>query len=422
VSVLVVVVACAPAAPPSPTAAPAAPAKSAPTAAPAAAAPTSAPAKAAEAPAAKSAEQAAAKPAAKVDGKAQLEALIADAKKETTVRLTVGSQAGAKGAALLSDAFKKRFGLTSLDMKVDSSGAESRKHQEAIAETQAGAPPSFDAISGVDEDGLAVIKAGGAHQVENWQALLSEINPMVGSGETRPETVSRGPLAGYSFTFANRSLSVLHWNTNRVKSEADLPKAYIDLADPKYQGKLGLSQTVNEGPMGILVYDKDKWLDYADKIGKNAAAVLPSGVLMDRLALGEFDFITHGVEKFYQIKAKDPNAPVKMRFFSDYTANNGLVYTVRKGAKAPASATLFALWMTTPEAHKIRQGEDFYINLLFGSTDFDKRAAEDIKASGSRLLSWFESPETLQQLDWYGTKEGRDYLEKLDRAFTQRRS
>jgi hypothetical protein len=137
------------------------------------------------------------------------------------------------------------------------------------------------------------------------------------------------------------------------------------------------------------------------------------------MALGEFALSPNNIHYQFITTSKDPKAPIGAHFLSDFTPLRELTYVVRKGARSPGAATLFALWMTTPEAHIIRSAEDFSANIRYGSTDLDKAQRQLLK--GANLVSWVDSAETLKLLNWYTTEEGLEYSKKLANAITQRK-
>ncbi len=98
-----------------------------------------------------------------------------------------------------------------------------------------------------------------------------------------------------------------------------------------------------------------------------------------------------------------------------------VLHLIPKNVRHPATATLWAMWMTTPEAQAIWQPVNYQSNAAFGQSDIDKQARKSLKASGSKVITWYDSSETVKQFKWYGTKEGRAYRAKLKRGLTQRK-
>lgn len=352
-------------------------------------------------------------------GKELLTNLITQAKAEG--RLDVFYTGGEPGRVVpkLKNAFQKRFGLDKIDINLDTSGGAPQKFSQVRASLELGARPAYDALGGPDNSNVELIEAGLAMPIENWRELLAQINPLVGSGSVRPEQVSPAPFTGYSFVYTNRTKSLLY-NTKLI-SKKDIPKSRADMANPRYKGKYAVEPWTTAWQFGPLFYAKEEWLKTVEKIGQAACCVLTFDAQLDRLLLGEFALSASNTYYIWEIKSKDPKAPVAQHWFTDYTAVSAVLYVVPKKAPHPAAGTLFALWMTTPEAESIWQPESFTPNLFFGQSEHDKMARESLKKSGSKLVSWYDNKETREMLKWYGTKEGRKYRGALVKALTQRK-
>ncbi|MBI2998822.1 MAG: hypothetical protein HYY46_10320, partial [Deltaproteobacteria bacterium] len=117
-------------------------------------------------------------------GQQLLDGLVRRAKQEGELTATVQSSWDKKVHQPLADAFKKRFGL---DIKVTIANVRMSSHLPmAVAETQAGAPATYDLLTGDDAETMQLIGAGGTQKIEGWEELLREINPLVRSGKVRP--------------------------------------------------------------------------------------------------------------------------------------------------------------------------------------------------------------------------------------------
>ncbi len=350
-------------------------------------------------------------------GKQLLDSLIARARQEGALDATITSS-GAKVAPDVVRAFKGRFGLD-IKIHLDVVGGESRKFKKLQATLKAGARPPFDTLQGGGDNNTELIEQGLAIPVDNWKLLLAAINPLVSSGQVKPEQISPPPFTGYSLLWANRTKSLLY-NTKLI-SKNDIPKRRADLADPKFKGKFPVPPWTSAVQLGVLVYDKNEWLKIVDGMGKNAAAVLRFSASLERMLLGEFEFAPQNTYYIWQTKAKDANAPLGQHWFEDYTAMTSLFYIVPVKARHPAAGTLFALWMTTPEAQGIVQSAAFHPNVRYGQSDLDRAVRKSLKDSGSKLVTWYDSPKTIKVLKWFGTKEGRKYRSLLTKAQTQRK-
>jgi ABC-type Fe3+ transport system substrate-binding protein len=274
-------------------------------------------------------------------------------------------------------------------------------------------------LGGPEGRHIELIEEGLATRVENWDLLLAAANPLVGAGKIKTEQVSPSPLTGYSFLWSNVGKALLY--NPKLISKADLPRTRADLANPKYKGKLATAPWVEAWQFGIMFYPKDKWLEIADKVGKNAAAVLYFAASTDRILLGELALADSNEYYYWQAKQKDPNAPIGVHWFSDYTAVGSVMNMIPKGSRHPAAATLFALWMTTAEAERIWQKAVPYPNYEFGQSEISRQIRNAVNESGSRVVTWYDNAKTLEAYKWYGTKEGREYYNQLVKALTQRR-
>ncbi|HLQ33991.1 MAG TPA: extracellular solute-binding protein [Chloroflexota bacterium] len=394
------------------------------TAAPSVAPPASSPAAAAKpssaaaaaSPGTSAATAASGKPAA--NGKQLLEELVAKAKQEGSLSASVRQGLGAIAPAI-GAGFNKRFGLN-LDVKLDDRVTEYELFAKTRAAVQAGAPPPVDALEGPDGSHLPMALGGLAQRVDNWQALLAEINPVVASGQLKAEQLSPDPLQGFSFIWSHVAYVGIY--NPKLISKADLPKRRADLADAKYKGKVASSPwLLDPWAYGPLVYAKDELVKAAQGLAKNAASVALFPDSANRILLGELAFaeLNHGY--YYQSKAKDQQAPIEIHYFEDFTPMGSVLNMIPKGSKHPAAATLFSLWMTTPEAEAIwSTSGQFYLNVLLNTQDVSKQVVKNLKDAGSTMFTWFDNPKTVELFRWQSTDEGKAYLDSLSKALTQR--
>jgi len=304
-----------------------------------------------------------------------------------------------------------------LDIKVTIANVNSARHfPVAIAETQAGAPATYDVVQGDDAETMSIVGASATQKVDNWATLLAEVNPLVRSGKVRPDEISRGPFQEHSFMFM-ANVKQLIYNTKSV-SEKDLPRTHRDLADPKYKGKFAQPPWTSHweiAPVAFEKFDRNEWLDVVRRAGKNTAAVIGESAAVQRVVLGEFAFALAQDRYTRQILGKDPKAPIAARFFDDYNELNQVYYSVRNRARHPAAGTLWALWMTTAEAQKIWQPSDLQA-VPYGDSDLDREFRQGIEKSKARVIGFLDNEKTIELLKWYRTEEGRKYLDALAKA------
>jgi ABC-type Fe3+ transport system substrate-binding protein len=345
-----------------------------------------------------------------------LQELIARAKQEGALNTTMRSQIGPVVPQAI-EAFKKRFGLD-INVQVEAKPQETQYFEQTKAAIQMGVSPPFDTLQGQDYQHLFMIDEGRALYVDNWQKLLTAINPSVGSGAVKVEQVSPEPFTGYSFVWSTNSKAALY-NTNLLAA-SDLPRRHADLTDPKYRGRIATSQFEDEWLYGPLYHSKEEWLRIVDGIGRNASAVLTFAAAQDRIVLGQIALASINSYGYWEVKDKNPSAPLGIHWWSDYTANSYVMYIIPKNSQHPAAATLWALWLTTPEAEEIWQRAVPYANISFGQSEISQREGKALKESGSPIVTWYDSPKNLDFFKWYSTDEGRAYRTQIIQGITQR--
>jgi ABC-type Fe3+ transport system substrate-binding protein len=254
-------------------------------------------------------------------------------------------------------------------------------------------------------------------KIDDWEKLLAEINPLVRSGKVKPQQISPTPFSGFGFEFANR-IKGIAYNPKLITREA-LPKRHADLVDPKYRGKWLQPPYSTNWDLGALVFHempRDVWLETVRRAGQNAGGVQLDPVAIQRVALGEFAFALVNLDQYFRIINKDPQAPLAWTFFADYNPVTSIMYSVRKGARHPAGATLFTLWIGSPEAKAIWQASTSELQFVWGDGAVEERAKQYLKEVGGRTVRSLENERGIEFMKWMGTAEGRDYRTAIARA------
>jgi len=175
---------------------------------------------------------------------------------------------------------------------------------------------------------------------------------------------------------------------------------------------------------GILVYPKARWLEIVSSWSAWKPPIMNYKGAVDRMLLGEFKFMPSNAYYVFQIKARDSKAPIGLAFFKDMTPSSFLFHVVRKGAKHPNAAKLFALWTTSPEANRIFEKVELgggTPNLALGTGPISLRVKKSIKEGKIKVVNWWDSKESFKSLLWYDSKEGKKYAKKLGKAQTGRK-
>ena len=338
-----------------------------------------------------------------------LQSLVEGARAEGELDLMISSSQGEKGARELTDAFKQRFGL-SIKTNADLSGLTDQKITQAIAETKGGIPPSFDLMEAPPLHINRLVVAGGAERIENWDSLLKEIVP---EAYKIKDKLSPEVLSGYGFLWGTRILALLY--NPKLISKEDLPKTWKEKADPRYAGAYSVPPWIDASLGGILKYDKDEWLRIIKGVGQNKRQVLTYTAAVQRMMLGELKFVDANTETYFVEKARDPNAPVELAYYEDFTPLDQQMNVVRKGARHPNAARLFALWASGSEANRIFEKYSFQSNFYF-ETPITQKIKAILAERKVRPVSWFDSPQTVEKLRWLETEEGVKYSAAISKA------
>lgn len=361
------------------------------------------------------------KAAADSEGARLLADLVERARKEGHLNTATRTQVGPYVPKLIA-AFNKRFGLN-LDITM-ALGDQTGKMAQLITTLEAGGSPALDGYATQDTDMIELVKRGFVEYLDGWEKILPEINPKVKSGEVTLEQISPKPFAGYAFIWADSARGFLY-NTNKIKAN-ELPKTIVELADPKWKGRFVNIPYTSPWEMGYVLYYKqkgmppEKWIEVMDGVGKNTYAVLRSGGV-ERLMIGEFDFMVEALSTWFELKDKAPDAPVGFQFWSDYTQVVHAEMFTPKGSRTPAASHLFNLWMTTPEAASIWMPGTYDVNMRYGSSANDEKARKLVQDAGSTVASFLDHPKGLEELDWLGSDEATEFKAEINRKIKQSR-
>jgi len=287
-----------------------------------------------------------------------------------------------------------------------------------MEELKIGIPPSFDVIYLTEEFIFPLLAVGGLTRIENWEALLKEISTE--AYQIRNQ-LSPFDIAGYAFAWGTR-VKVMNYNTDLI-SDNELPRTRVDMGDPKYKDMYFLPPFITDTQYGILVYPKDKWLDVVRSWSRWKPPILSYEAGIQRMFLGEFKFGPSNDFYLFRYKGRDPKTPIGMAFFSDLTPLTYAWHAVRKDAKHPNAAKLFALWATGPEANRIFESLDYSAtgNLLLGTGPMSRQIKQALEKKNIKLLSWWNNKKNLDLLRWYATPEGVAYNKELAAAQTGRK-
>ena len=353
---------------------------------------------------------------AQASGKDALKALIAQAKKEADVvngRVTLALHPLVKKANAL---FNKKFGLNKKIRIVE--GRDNTFTTKLMATIDVGGKPKL-AFYATNGGNMPVFVNGGyVAKIKNWKLLLAAINPRVKSGAISPNAVSPTGYEGYGFVHSNRLKGVGY--NKKLISAKDLPRTYAAMADPKYKGQYAIEPwTSHWDALGSLYYPDrlDKYAKIMNAIGRNTYVVSRSHQLVPRMALGEFKFMTLNAEVMAAFIAANPDAPLDYYFMDDLVLVETTLIFVPKQSPAPATATLWALFLSHPDVQALRGPKA--PNVMYGEKESDLQIKAKLK--GKNVWEWQINKDAATWWKWINAKENKKFRTGIKKAIRQKR-
>ena len=182
--------------------------------------------------------------------------------------------------------------------------------------------------------------------------------------------------------FTNNIVYVVAYDTRKV-AEADLPKTWDQLLDPKYKDKMAGSLFLMPRLISALsiTWGEDKSLDFARKLAKDSGILLTRAPRDSILQSGERVIAPAEVDTLPKLWAAG-GMPVKYVIPSPVVLGQ-FGATVLVKAPHPNAARLLAGWLASKEGKKAREKSIFEADFRPGS---DNPEAQKIYASGVPVI------------------------------------
>lgn len=276
--------------------------------------------------------------------------IIAEAKKEGTVTVSLKSTILPKSMERLKIEIKDMFGVD-LDIKFNPSSSMDKEVADSIMEHQVGATPSYDLRNwGVDATGEGN-KAGILEKVD-WKPLITrDTNPEVIIGHS----AYLGGLVNYTGTIG------MMYNPEKI-SAAQVPLTLSQLADPKWRGKIAIPSYKGSWSRRSFIMGKEKTLADLRAILKNGAIQGTYAAQWSRYLLSEVWMSI--VTSSYLKEARDKGVPGAWQAL-DYCEETEYYTLVLKGAAHPNAAKLVAIYLASPAGAKFMLEEGAGGNLFY---------------------------------------------------------
>jgi iron(III) transport system substrate-binding protein len=276
--------------------------------------------------------------------------------------------------AKIAAAFSKRYPKIRLE-QTRLRGAE--VGTRIIAESQANAPTGDVGTTGLEV--LWALEERGLLMKPNW-AEMGIASTLV--------------AAPYALKTMASSYCLIY-NTKLV-SEADAPKSWEDMLNPKWKGKVGIWQKSSALALLASVWGEARIIDFAKKLAAQKPVVYQSSYpLNDAVAAGE---IALGITTYHTAPAAiEKKAPLKL-VFVDPIPYEPICSSIPVKSPHPNAGKLFALWLLS------REGAEAYERATYRGNPWIE-GTETYRLLSGKKLSTF----TPQQ-----NKEFADISKKLD--------
>ena len=267
-------------------------------------------------------------------GEAITPALVEAARKEGRVNFYTAMEIAV--AEQYSKVFEAKF--PGISVRVERSGAE--RIFSRIAQEYASRIYNVDLVNTTDAAHALAWKRDG------WLAPYVPIDAArhFGPGHVDPD----GTFATLRILF-----SVIAYNTQLVKAQ-DAPRAFADLLDPKWLGKLVKAHPGYSGLILTATHAMARELgwDYFEKLSRQKVMQVQSGVdPPKKVALGERSAMVDGAD-YIALLEKDKGAPIEVVYPAEGAPLINSPNAVFKAAPNPNAARLFQNWMYSGEGQQ----------------------------------------------------------------------
>jgi iron(III) transport system substrate-binding protein len=314
-----------------------------------------------------------------LDGKARTDRLRELARKEGGT-LTLYTSLASEDEEEISSAFEDAHDIEVSVYRASDEAVSQRLAQEHDA--------SFHGADVVETDGTMLT-------ILNGQSILAPYEP-----PARARLVPGSSQDGWTADRINTF--VVAWNTDRVSAD-ERPRAWEDLAEPRWRGKIGLESGDFDWYKGL----RDYWIasgrseEETDRlfeaIARNAVVVTGHSLVLQLLASGEIDVVASAFRNQAESTAEE-GAPVawKPPVEPVFTRAGGVA--VVRGTTHPAAALLFCEWLLDEGQTVVAEvGRDPTRRDLTVTRGIEQRVIDVVELAESQR-AWLERYEDLLRL------------------------
>jgi iron(III) transport system substrate-binding protein len=355
-------------------------------------------------PAAAAAPQAAAASSAQPASSPALQQLIEGARGEGTLRGLWSGETfgGPEGFEALVRGMNQRYGL-SITPQFTPGPNMLAVIERVMQEAQAGRPASTDVYMGNAPAVYAAMQTPALQSVD-WASVLER--PLAAEAGFDP-IAPNGIAIAYATTFTG-----VTYNTTLVRGN-DVPRRLDDLLKPQWKGQI--ASTINAGGLrefaaGDLL-GREYTYDFTRKLAAQTSGLIRCGEVT-RISSGEFAMLAPDCGGTELFELKQQGAPIDQALLDDVGLLHMRYLGVPLTSRSPNAATLFILYVLSPEGQALLWKHDWMDLHLYAEAQ-TRPLAERIRASGAKVA--VNSPQWLAQGEDFSQVQ-RDLAEILRRG------
>jgi len=270
-------------------------------------------------------------------GADRMQRLIAGAKKEGTLSVYTSMQTTDIGK--LGAAFEKKYGVKVIPWRGGSEEIVQRSVQEARA----------------NRNTVDVIETNGPElESIHRENVLQRIQSPYLADLIAPAILPHGEWVG-----TRLNVFVQAYNTKQIR-KTDLPKAWEDLANPKWKGKIGIEQEDSDWLAGIFgdIGDARARKVFKDIVSANGISVRKGHTLLTQLVVSGEVPLALTIYNYKAEQLKQMGAPIDWFAIGKAIARPNGVGVARR-APHPNAAVLFYDFELSPEGQQIIANLEF---------------------------------------------------------------
>ncbi len=302
--------------------------------------------------------------------------IVEGAKKERTVSIRLHPGLAGKGIERLKQSVNQRYGIN-LQIAYAPSSSYPQALAKAIFEKKAGAPPPYDLLPFADAELAQAVAAAIAEKVD-WKPLLAPGTP--------PQVIQ---FDGYAISTHTNHIGLVY--NPAVVSSQHVPATLKDLANPKWRGKLIVFPYTPIYLSYAIVLGVDSTLATLREIMKNEPTVEIYARGVTRYMAGEYPLLLTSSGFYTQIQRKGVPAQWTSLDISRWTTHSVIVL---KGARHPNAAKLVAIYLASPEGHKLML-EEAGEGSVFYPGNFEQEIVQQDRRRGLKVYNLLDWPGSL---------------------------